>query len=191
MSLSTETITEIERLRDLYPRPRSAVLPSLWAVQHEAGYVTPEGMEEVARVLGLAASEVQAVSTFYSMYFDKPEGKHHAIVCENVSCALRGSDEIVAHIEKSLGCASGETTADGAITWERTVECLGACGGAPAMQVDHHFHENLTTAKVDDIFGTLRGKPTPAEVTTAASSEEKKAPAKRATKARRVKAEDN
>ena len=190
MSLSAETVSEIERLRDLYPRPRSAVLPSLWAVQHEQGYITPDGMEEVARVLGLAPSEVQAVSTFYSMYFDKPEGKHHAIVCENVSCALRGSDDIVSHIEKTLGCASGETTADGSITWERTVECLGACGGAPAMQVDHHFHENLTPAKVDEVFATLRGKPAPVEGATTASAKEK-APAKRAGKPRSRKAEES
>jgi NADH-quinone oxidoreductase subunit E len=158
MSLSKDTITEIERLRDLYPRPRSAVLPSLWAVQHDAGYVTPDGMEEVAQVLGLAPSEIQAVATFYSMYFDKPAGNHHVLVCENVSCALRGSDDIVDHIEKTLGCASGETSKDGEFTWERTVECLGACGGAPAMQVDHHFYEDLTPEKIDTVFAGLRGK---------------------------------
>ena len=86
-------------------------------------------MAEVAEVLRLAPSEVQAVSTFYSMYFDKPAGDHHVLICVNVSCALRGADEIVSHVERRLACPSGGTTADGKFTWESTVECLGACGG--------------------------------------------------------------
>jgi hypothetical protein len=78
------------------------------------------------------------------------------IVCINVSCALRGAEGIVDHLERTLGCASGETTADGAFTWSSTVECLGGCGGAPTMQVDHHFQENLTPDRVDEILGALR-----------------------------------
>ncbi len=159
MTLSTTTKTEIEKQRDRYPHPRSAVLPSLWAVQHEFGHLPVEGMREVADLLGLAPSEVQAVATFYSMYFTKPAGDHSVIVCTNVSCALRGSDDIVSHIEKSLGCASGETSADGAFTWEATVECLGACGGAPAMQVDHLTYENLTPAETDRVLGVVRSRP--------------------------------
>ena len=115
-------------------------------------------MAEVAEVLRLAPSEVQAVSTFYSMYFNKPAGDHHVLICLNVSCALRGADEIVAHVERRLGCPSGGTTADGKFTWESTIECLGACGGAPAMQVDHHFHEDLTPERVDGILERLRSK---------------------------------
>ena len=147
---------EIERIRDRYPQPRSAILPALWVVQHEHGHVTPEGMEDVANVLGLARSDVEAVATFYSMYFQKPHGRHEVLVCINVSCALRGADDIVTHLERSLGCPSGGTTEDGAFTWGSTVECLGGCGGAPAMQVDHHFHENLTPQRVDDILGRIR-----------------------------------
>jgi NADH-quinone oxidoreductase subunit E len=157
MSLSTETRTRIEALRDRYPQSRSAVLPSLWALQEEVGYLSTDGMVEVARLLDLTPSEVQAVSSFYSMYFDKPSGRHHAIVCVNVSCALRGADDIVAHLEEKLGCRSGETTKDGELTWEQTVECLGACGGAPAMQLDHHFHEDLTIESVDRILDAVRG----------------------------------
>jgi NADH-quinone oxidoreductase subunit E len=115
-------------------------------------------MSEVARLLDLAPSEVQAVSTFYSMYFHKPEGKHSVIVCRNVSCGLRGGDEIAEYIGKKLGCESGQTSADGEFTWESTVECLGACGGAPAMQVDHHFHENLTPQRVDEVFARVSGE---------------------------------
>ena len=171
MSLSTETRARIESLRAQYPQPRSAVLPALWAVQDEIGHLSTEGMVEVAGLLGLTPSEVQAVSTFYSMYFDKPTGRHHAIVCINVSCALRGADEIVTHLEERLGCRSGETTADGEITWEQTVECLGACGGAPAMQLDHHFHENLTPEGVDRILDSLRGT-APAHAAPAGASRE-------------------
>ena len=184
MSLSSETVSEIERLRELYPQPRSAVLPSLWAVQHELGYISPDGMTEVARLLDLAPSEVQAVSTFYSMYFDKPEGKHHVIVCKNVSCALRGADDIIKHLERKLGCASGETTQDGEFTWESTVECLGACGGAPAMQMDHHFYEDLTPERVDEVLAGVSSAPAPA----AKSKPAAKKP--RATKRPRVTAED-
>jgi NADH-quinone oxidoreductase subunit E len=157
--LAASTRNEITALRDRYPHPRSAILPCLWAVQNELGYLSVEGMAEVAEVLSLAPSEVQAVSTFYSMYFDKPAGDHHVVVCVNVSCALRGADEVVAHLERRLGCPSGGTTTDGKFTWESTVECLGACGGAPAMQVDHHFHEDLTPERVDGILERLRSRP--------------------------------
>ena len=157
--LTPKTRAEIERQRDRYPQARSAVLPSLWAVQHQLGYLSPEGMTEVAELLRLTPSEVQAVASFYSMYFDRPGGRHHVLVCVNVSCALRGAEEIVSHLESRLGCPSGGTTADGAVTWEHTVECLGACGGAPAMQVDHHFQENLTPERVDAILDGIRSAP--------------------------------
>jgi NADH-quinone oxidoreductase subunit E len=156
VTLQAETRTAIERARDRYPRPRSAILPALWAVQHELGQITPDAMGEVATILQVAPSEVEAVSTFYSMYFQHPHGRHEVIVCINVSCALRGAEGIVEHLERSLGCASGETTADGEFTWSSTVECLGGCGGAPTMQVDHHFQENLTPERVDAILGALR-----------------------------------
>jgi NADH-quinone oxidoreductase subunit E len=166
MTLLAKTRTEIEQARDRYPRPRSAILPALWAVQHELGEITPAAMGEVAGILNVAPSEVEAVSTFYSMYFQHPHGRHEVIVCINVSCALRGAEEIVEHLESSLGCASGETTADGEFTWSSTVECLGGCGGAPTMQVDHHFQENLTPQRVDQILGALREAPTPHQAQT-------------------------
>ena len=156
MTLQAETRTVIEQARDRYPRPRSAILPALWAVQHERGLITPDAMTEIAGILQVAPSEVEAVSTFYSMYFQHPHGRHEVIVCINVSCALRGAEGIVDHLERTLGCASGETTADGEFTWSSTVECLGGCGGAPTMQVDHHFAENLTPDRVDAILAALR-----------------------------------
>ncbi len=159
--MQAETRAAIEHARDRYPRARSAILPALWAVQHEMGQITSDAMSEVAGILQVTPSEVEAVSTFYSMYFQHPHGRHEVIVCINVSCALRGAEGIVDHLERTLGCASGETTADGAFTWSSTVECLGGCGGAPTMQVDHHFEENLTPESVDQILGALRSEPTP------------------------------
>ena len=150
--LAAQTRAEIERARDRYPQPRSAILPSLWAVQHELGWLPPEAMAEVAEILGLAPSEVQAVSTFYSMYFQRPQGRHHILVCINAACALRGADETVAYLERRLGCPSGSTTADGMFTWESTIECLGGCGGAPMMQIDHRFEENLTPERIEEIL---------------------------------------
>lgn len=157
MTLSAATRAEIETARDRYPQARSAILPALWAVQDEIGHLAPEAMQEVARILHVTPSEVEAVSTFYSMYFQKPHGKHEVIVCINVSCALQGADDIVTHLERSLGCPSGETSADGEFTWAATVECLGACGGAPAMQLDHGFVENLTPESVDAALAAVRG----------------------------------
>lgn len=154
--LTAETVAEIERARGRYPRAQSAILPALWAVQHQVGHLAPDAMAEVATLLDVTPSEVEAVSTFYSMYFQKPRGRHEVIVCINVSCALRGADDIVAHLERSLGCTSGSTTADGEFTWASTVECLGACGGAPAMQLDHRFEENLTPERVDAILARAR-----------------------------------
>lgn len=161
MTLSAATRERIETLRARYPHPRSAILPSLWAVQEEAGWLAPEGLAEVAEILELAPSEVQAVSTFYSMYFTRPQGEHHILICVNAPCALRGADETVEYMEKRLGCPSGGTTADGVFTWQATIECLGACGYAPMMQVDHHFHEFLTPDRIDVILETVAREPGP------------------------------
>lgn len=159
MTLAAATRKTIERARERYPSARSAVMPSLWAVQHELGMITADAMAEVASLLGLASSDVEAVASFYSMYHLTPQGRHEVIVCTNVSCALRGADDIVAHLERTLGVPSGGTTADGEFTWSSTVECLGACGGAPAMQLDHGFQENLTSERVDQILAATRRTP--------------------------------
>lgn len=164
MTLTAETRTAIERARDRYPSARSAVMPALWAVQHELHVITPEAMAEVAALLGLAAGDVEAVASFYSMYHLQPQGRHEVVVCTNISCALRGADDIVAHLERTLGVPSGGTTADGEFTWASTIECLGACGGAPAMQLDHGFEENLTPERVDQILAAARSAPPEAPV---------------------------
>ena len=137
-------------------RQRSAVIGALMAVQHEnRGYLTREQMDAVAGYLDLPPIQVYEVATFYSMFETRPVGRYCVSVCTNVSCMLRGSDEIVAHLENRLGIGLGESTADGKYYLKREEECLAACCGAPMMMVDHTYHENLTPQKVDRILEEL------------------------------------
>ncbi|MDQ6885202.1 MAG: NAD(P)H-dependent oxidoreductase subunit E [Candidatus Dormibacteraeota bacterium] len=171
MALTQETAERIRASAALYPSRQSAILPALWAVQHEQGYVTDEAMGEIAEQLGLPPSLIEATASFYSMFLMRPEGRHEVVICVNTPCMLRGADELAAHVERRLGVRDGQTTPDGAITWHSTIECLGACGGAPMMQVDHRFEENLTNDKADAIFQRLRTAPAPHEMGKPAKAE--------------------
>jgi NADH-quinone oxidoreductase subunit E len=125
-------------------------------VQHEnGGYLTAELMNAVADYLKLPTIHVYEVATFYSMFQTKPVGRHNVAICTNISCMLRGADDIVEHIEAKLGVKLGESTADGRIYLKHEEECLAACCGAPMMMVDHKYHEDLTKEKVDKILDTL------------------------------------
>ena len=134
---------------------QSAVLAALHAVQHEEGYLRPDMMDAVADYLDMPEIAVYEVASFYSMYSLKPVGRHTIAVCTNVSCMLCGGDEIVDYIEKKLGVATGESTPDGKFYIKREEECLAACCGAPMMQVDHVYYENLTPERVDEILDNL------------------------------------
>lgn len=156
--LSAHARAEIDRWAAKYPpeHRQSAVLAALREVQHEnGGHLTTEMIEAVADYLGLAPIAVYEVATFYSMYELKPVGRHSISVCTNISCMLRGGDAVLAHIEKRLGIRLGESTADGKFYLKREEECLAACCGAPMMQVDHVYYENLTPEKVDEILDGL------------------------------------
>lgn len=156
--LSDQVQAEIDCWIAKFPqgRQRSAVLAALHAVQHEhGGFVTPELMDAVANYLDLPAVQVYEIATFYSMIETRPVGRHSISVCTNISCMLRGSDDIVSHIERKLGIELGESTPDGKIYLKREEECLAACCGAPMMMVDHAYHEDLTPAKVDAILDAL------------------------------------
>jgi NADH-quinone oxidoreductase subunit E len=113
-------------------------------------------MNAVAAYLDIPAIQVYEVAAFYSMFETKPVGRHSVSVCTNISCMLRGADEIVAHIERKLGVKTGESTPDGKFYLKQEEECLAACCGAPMMMVDHHYFENLTTAKVDEILDGIK-----------------------------------
>ena len=158
VELSDHVKDEIEQWKARFPvdRSRSAVLSALHAVQHEnEGYLTAEQMNAVAAYLDLPTIQVYEVATFYSMFQTKPVGRHNVAICTNISCMLRGADDLVEHVEKKLGIKTGESTADGRIYLKREEECLAACCGAPMMMVDHKYHENLTTAQVDKILDEL------------------------------------
>jgi NADH-quinone oxidoreductase subunit E len=158
VQLSAHVREEIDRWVAKFPpdRKRSAVISALHSVQHENnGSLTTDLMDAVAAYLGLAPIHVYEVATFYSMFETKPVGRHHISVCTNISCMLRGSQEVVDHVEKKLGIKTGESTPDGRIYLKREEECLAACTGAPMMMVDHVFHENLTPENIDKILDEL------------------------------------
>ena len=156
--LSEHVREEIEHWKARFPedRQRSAVIGALHAVQHEnEGYLTPELMNAVAEYLELPTIQVYEVATFYSMFQTKPVGRHNVAICTNVSCMLRGADDIVEHVEGKLGVKLGESTEDGRIYLKREEECLAACCGAPMMMVNHEYYENLTREQVDEILDGL------------------------------------
>lgn len=156
--LSAHVREEIERWKARFPedRQRSAVIGALHAAQHENdGFLTAEIMNGVADYLDLPTIQVYEVATFYSMFQTRPVGRHNVAICTNVSCMLRGAEELVEHVEGKLGIKLGESTDDGRIYLKREEECLAACCGAPMMMIDHKYHENLTADKVDEILDGL------------------------------------
>ena len=157
--LSEHTRQEIDHWVAKFPpgRQRSAVLSALRAAQEQnEGHLTPELLEAVADYLKLPAVQVYEVASFYSMFELHPCGRHHVSICTNISCMLRGAEDLVAHAEKKLGIRLGESTPDLRIFLKREEECLAACTGAPMMMVDHVFHENLTPERVDKILDELK-----------------------------------
>lgn len=147
-------LQEFNRLVARYPegKQKSALLPVLHLAQDSfGGWLSSETMDYVAELLNITPIEVYEVATFYSMYNLKPVGKYMFEVCQTGPCMLRGSDDIIAYIGEKLGIKPGETTADGMFTL-KTVECLGACGYAPMMQLGKHYREHLTKEKVDAII---------------------------------------
>jgi NADH-quinone oxidoreductase subunit E len=138
-----------------YPTKMGACIPALHLCQEQNGYISEDIVHWVSNRLDLPPSHVQGVVTFYSLFNQKPVGKHQVWVCRTLPCALRGGNELLAYCEKKLGIHAGETTSDGAITL-RSAECLASCGTAPMMQVDQDYHEDLTPAAVDTLLDGLR-----------------------------------
>jgi len=153
-TFSAEVEAEIDRHLAKYPVMRSAILPLMFIVQRERGYLDPPGVSYLAKRLNLRITDIWEVATFYSMIHTKQIGKYHIQVCKTLSCKLLGSDRITRYCAKKLGIKVGETTADGRFSLSE-VECLGSCGTAPMFQVNFDYHENLTTEKVDQILDSL------------------------------------
>lgn len=155
---SDKKLAEVQQIIERYPqgKQKSALLPILHLAQEEfGGWLSVETMDYVAQLLQLEPIEVYEVATFYSMYNLKPVGRYVFEVCQTGPCMLNGSDQIIDYIKEKLKIGVGETTADGLFTL-KTVECLGACGYAPMMQLGKTFREHLTKEKVDRIIEECR-----------------------------------
>jgi NADH-quinone oxidoreductase subunit E len=155
---SDTRLAEVRQIIDRYPegKQKSALIPVLHMAQEDfGGWLSAETMDYVASLLQLEPIEVYEVATFYSMFNTEPVGRHVFEVCQTGPCMLRGSDDIISYIRGKLGIGVGETTADGLFTL-KTVECLGACGYAPMMQLGKHYREHLTPEKVDAIIEECR-----------------------------------
>jgi NADH-quinone oxidoreductase subunit E len=159
IQFNEEKLTEVQRIINFYPegKQKSALIPVLHLAQQEfGGWLSASTMDYVASLLKIDPIEVYEVATFYSMYNLKPVGKYMFEVCQTGPCMLNGSDDIIKYIGDTLGIKPGETTSDGMFTL-KTVECLGACGYAPMMQMGKHYREHLTKEKVDAIIAECRG----------------------------------
>jgi len=159
MKFSEEFETRFREMVPHYPTKRSALVPTLLYIQDEVGYLSDEVIAEIAGRLDLTELEVRNVISYYSMLTTKPRGKYNVQVCTNISCMVRGGEQILDHCAKKLGIGHKQTTPDGMFSLEE-VECIGACSWAPAAQVNYDFHENLTSEKIDEILEGYRRKGT-------------------------------
>ncbi len=148
VAFSAEALAEYEEILTHYPERRAALMPVLWLAQHEFGWLSPEVQAYVASLMELPVGWVEGVATFYTMYYKRPMGKHHLQVCTNLSCYLRGAEEIIGAVRRRLDIDPGETTSDGKFSLDKA-ECLGSCGTAPMLQIgDGDYVENLDVDKV-------------------------------------------
>ena len=158
MKFSEQKLSKVQEIIARYPqgKQKSALIPLLHMAQEENnGWLSADAMDYVAELLQIKPIEVYEVATFYSMYNLKPVGKYLFEVCQTGPCMLNGSDQIIDYIKEKLNIGVGETTADGMFTL-KTVECLGACGYAPMMQMGKFYKEHLTREKVDQIIAECR-----------------------------------
>ena len=186
--LSDHVMDEIRSLPPQFPDVRTAVMPALDLAQEELGFLTPEAMSEVARALNLDPGYVEGVATFYTLFHTQPVGKHLLYICTNISCKLRGADDLLEHAMRQVGVKEpDQVSADGLFSVE-AVECLGACEYAPMMRLDHAYHYDLTPEKIDALIAERRdGRFTPAAAPPAPAAAAP--PRKRAAAPKRKKAD--
>jgi NADH-quinone oxidoreductase subunit E len=157
--LTGDDLARFEAVVAQYPTKRSALMPSLWIVQDRDGHICDEAVSWLAVKLEVSEAKVREVMTFYFMYRESPQAEYVLQVCHNISCHVMGARPVITHLEKRLGVRLGETTPDGRFAIEG-VECLGACGMGPCMQVGKHLYEHLTNDKIDEILESMRrGEP--------------------------------
>lgn len=163
-TLSAAAHARLDELVARYPTKASALMPCLWVIMDELGWVPPAGVDLLVGKLDVTHARVNEVLTFYAMFRDTPQAKHTLQVCHNISCHVMGARPLIAHLEGRLGIKLGERTPDGLFQLEG-VECLGACGMGPCLQLGSHLYENLTPAKADALLDGLR-KGTPPRADT-------------------------
>ena len=147
---------EIQEVRALYPPgSRSAVMPALRLAQERYGWLPPEALREEADALDVTSAYCESIASFYDQYHLAPVGRHLVEVCTNISCALVGAQQVLEAFEHELGISAGETTPDGSVTL-RPIECLGGCGWATIVSVDHHYRTHVKPEDVPQIVGELR-----------------------------------
>jgi NADH-quinone oxidoreductase subunit E len=155
LEFSPEAYKKFEETVGRYPKKEAAMLPVLYLAQEEFGYLSPEAIEYVARLMGQSPAQVSGVVSFYTMLYMKPIGRYHIQVCRTLPCVLRGAERLTSFLEKALGIKVGQTTEDGRFSLSE-VECLASCGTAPMMQINDDYHENLTDEKTAEILGSLK-----------------------------------
>lgn len=153
--LLTKYAERIDKTLAKYPDKRSAVMPLLYIAQEEYGYVSPEGIDQVAEICDMDPTQVKSIAGFYTMYSEKPKGKYWLQVCTDLACALRGADKFHEELKDYLGVEEGGTTEDGMFTVEH-VMCLAACDKAPMLQCNFHFVENLDMEKMKQLIAEWR-----------------------------------
>src|SRR5271167_908229 len=176
MQLPPPLETKFNELVGRYPIKRSALIPMMLYAQDQFGSLGDELLEEIARRIGLNMIQVEETLAYYSMLRRKPAGRFHVQVCTNISCMLRGGNELYQHVQKRLGISHKEVAPSGTFSLEE-VECMGACTGAPAMQVNYDFYENLDPDKVDTIFEQLQEGKTPPPVAVTSGAVHERLPA--------------
>ncbi len=153
--ISPEALGQIDAIIEKYPTKPSALMPCIWVIMDELGYVPPRGVDVLVEKLAVTPARVHEVLSFYTMYRSEPQAEHTLQICHNISCHVMGARNVIAHMEKRLGIRMGENTPDGKFRLEGA-ECLGACGHGPCLQLGKHLYENLNPEKADDLLESLR-----------------------------------
>ncbi|MEE9186922.1 MAG: NAD(P)H-dependent oxidoreductase subunit E [Bacteroidota bacterium] len=153
--LSESNLKKFEELKKRYPTLKALVLPALWMIQEQDGYISMNSMRYVSELIGVPYGHVFGVVSFYTMFHQRRVGKHHIQICTNISCSLLGAERLCDYLKKKLNVEIGEVTSDKTFSLEE-VECLGSCGTAPMMMIDEEFYENLNEERIDRILGMLR-----------------------------------
>ena len=155
MSWDAKLIEKANEIVDLYPQKRSALGPLLYLAQEKEGYIDEESVQEISKLIGITEVQVKSVASFYTMYKQEPTGQYLLSVCKSISCEINNSREVINNIKEFTGLANNETDEDNTFTFEE-VECIGACGGAPAVQVNYETVEGVTPAKALELCKYLK-----------------------------------